>query len=480
MPGRYFHDSSLMAMEVRSMMWNQNPTLARRALQPRPILPCRCRQTGLGFVKISGRLQTGRDAMDGFIFRSRCAQLIPIAALMFLQCDKTSLADGIDGDVQPFLPVVMQAYDYLHRNPELGKQEFKAHKYIEAQLRQLGYSQLIASKSVPTAVIAVLDTGRPGPVIALRAEMDARPLPSGQNEPPAHSPHSELAGLMHNCGHDAHAAILLGTAASLLHNVGKLRGKVVFLFQPAEETPGGADDIVNEHLLDDLGVTKIYAEHSAPGVPVGTITISSGPTMAGSNYFTLELNGRSSHAAAPHESDDVLLSAAKIAEEISYAPARRFEIAARPLVISITKMVADGGASNVLPSRATLNGTIRAFEDPKIAPRAVSRLKRFSSDWWMGSRRPMALLPTGTFGTVRRPLSITRAYSMRRYDLSQPPSQERSTPHRTRECTPRILPITRLTTRLCTSPWASPKMASDRPVFIPKSSRSIRMPLGMA
>jgi len=261
--------------------------------------------------------------MDGFIFRSRCAHLIPIAALLFLQCDTPSLADGIDGDVQPFLPVVMQAYDYLHRNPELGKQEFKAHKYIEAQLRQLGYSLLVPSKSVPTAVIAVLDTGRPGPIIALRAEMDARPLPPGGNEPPAHSPHSELAGLMHNCGHDAHAAILLGTAATLLHNVGKLRGKVVFLFQPAEETPGGADDIVNEHLLDDLGVTKIYAEHSAPGVPVGTITISSGPTMAGSNYFTLELNGRSSHAAAPHESDDVLLSAAKIAEEISYAPARR-------------------------------------------------------------------------------------------------------------------------------------------------------------
>jgi amidohydrolase len=307
--------------------------------------------------------------MDGFT--RRCAvRTIPIAALLFLECGQSSIADGIEDDVQPFLPVVVQAYDYLHRNPELGKQEFKAHKYLEGQLRQLGYTQFVASKSVPTAVIAVLDTGRPGPVIALRAEMDARPLPPGENEPATHSPHSELAGLMHNCGHDAHAAILLGTAASLLHNANKLRGKVVFLFQPAEETPGGADDIVNERLLDTLGVTKIYAEHSAPGIPVGTITISSGPTMAGSNYFTLELNGRSAHAAAPHESDDVLLSAAKIAEEISYAPARRFEIAARPIVISITKFVADGGASNVLPAKATINGTIRAFENPKVAPAA--------------------------------------------------------------------------------------------------------------
>ena len=305
--------------------------------------------------------------MDGPLLKPTSC-ILPIALLLSLVAGRTAVATGIEDDVVPFLPVVMQTYDFLHRHPELGKQELKAHEYIEARLHELGYTIFVPSKSVPTAVIAVLDTGRPGPVIALRAEMDARPLPNNESEPDTHSPHSELPGFMHNCGHDAHAAILLGTAASLIRNVNKLSGKVVFLFQPAEETPGGADDIVNERLLDTLGVTKIYAEHSAPGVPVGTITISPGPTMAGSNYFSLELDGHSAHAAAPFESDDVLLSATKIAQELSYSPARRFEIAVRPVVVSITKFSADGGASNVLPSRATINGTIRAFEDPKVAP----------------------------------------------------------------------------------------------------------------
>jgi len=282
----------------------------------------------------------------------------------------------VPNDVGSVLPIIQQTYTYLHHNPELGKKEFKAHEFIEARLRELGYRDFVPSTSVPTAVIAILDSGRPGPVVALRAEMDARPLPSGENEPDSHSPHSELPGLMHNCGHDVHASILLGTAAELMHHRSWLHGKVVFLFQPAEETPGGADDIVAETLLEKLKVTKIYAEHSAPGVPVGTIAISPGPTMAGSNYFTLDLDGRSSHAAAPFEGDDVLLSAAKIVEAISTAPARRFEIAMRPVVVSITKLSADGGASNVLPSHAAIAGTIRAFEDPKTAPAGQSSIEQ--------------------------------------------------------------------------------------------------------
>lgn len=297
--------------------------------------------------------------------RLKCVHTVLLGAIGVSGISAPALSASVPDDIDAVLPLVTQAYTYLHENPELGKQEQKAHEYIESHLRQLGYRVFVSSKRVPTAVIAVLDSDRPGPVIALRAEMDARPLPTGDVEPQSHTPHSMRAGLMHNCGHDVHAAILLGTAAELIRHRDLIAGKVVFLFQPAEETPGGADDIVAEKLLENLGVTKIYAEHAAPGVPVGMVAISPGSVMAGSNYFTLELTGRGSHAAAPFEGDDVLLSASKIADAISNAPARRFEIATRPVVVSITKFVADGNASNVLPTHASILGTIRAFEDPR-------------------------------------------------------------------------------------------------------------------
>jgi amidohydrolase len=332
-----------------------------------------------------------------------------------------SLASNLETDVQTSLPIVNRAYDYLHRNPELGKKESKAHDYLIGELRQFGYTQFISVQSAPTAVIAILDTGRPAPVIALRSEMDARPLPDGQNEPATHSPRSDIQGVMHNCGHDAHAAILLGTAAILVRNTDKLNGKIVLLFQPAEEIAGGADDIVNEHVLDQLGVQKIFAEHSAPGMPVGTVAISPGATLAGSTYFTLILDGRSSHAAAPFEGDDVLLSAAKIAEEISYAPARRFEIASQPVVISLTKFEADGGAANVLPATATLKGTIRAFEDPEVASPGrksiigtllslidgLSKTYGLTYHWDLRAGPPPTINNPDLFMTTVRPLAST-------------------------------------------------------------------------
>jgi amidohydrolase len=253
-------------------------------------------------------------------------------------------------DVTAYLPVVKDAYAYLHANPELGKAEVKTHAYLDKRLRELGYTQFVTSAAAPTAVIAVLDSKRPGPVIALRAEMDARPLEGG--------------GTMHSCGHDVHAAVLLGAAAMLIKEASTLRGKIVFVFQPAEETPGGADDLVNEQVLTKLGVTSILAEHVASGMPVGTIAVSPGPALASSSYFTLTLLGVGAHAAAPSQGQDVLLAAAKIAEELSTFPARHRDVVTQPTVISITKLVADSESANTLPAIATLKGTVRAFDNP--------------------------------------------------------------------------------------------------------------------
>jgi len=304
--------------------------------------------------------------------------LLAFAASTFAQDVRTAITVA--------LPVARHAYSYLHTNPELGKKEFLAQTYIETRLRAAGFTQFVASASAPTAVVAVFDTGRPGRTIALRAEMDARPL-ANMAEPASHKPRSAIAGIMHNCGHDVHAAILLATAALIRANATRFTGKIVFLFQPAEEVAGGADDIVKDRILEQLGVERIFALHSAPGMPVGTVGLAPGAILAGSNYFSLTLSGRGSHAAAPHDGDDVLLSAMLIAQELSYAPARGVDIATRPMVVSITKFVGDSGASNVLPGSVEMNGTIRAFEDlsksttdtPALENIVVDRVSKLSA-----------------------------------------------------------------------------------------------------
>jgi len=272
-------------------------------------------------------------------------------------------AADVQAAIDRALPVAREAYAYLHANPELGHKEVLAQRYLTDKLKALGFTEFATSPSAPTAVIAVFDTGRPGRMIALRAELDARPLAGNASEPASHSPRSAIPGVMHTCGHDVHASILLATAALVRANPERFSGKLVFLFQPAEEVAGGADDIVRDGVLSRLGVERIFALHAAPGMPVGTIGLTSGALLAGSNYFTLTLSGKGSHAAAPQDGNDVLLSAMRIAQELSYAPARGIDVASRPVVISITKFTADSGAMNVLPDAVEMKGTIRAFED---------------------------------------------------------------------------------------------------------------------
>lgn len=282
-----------------------------------------------------------------------------VLAFSYAEAGAMDLAEAVRLASEP----VERAYNFLHEHPELGKHEVQAHTYLTDALKSFGLIEFVVSTEAPTAVIAILDSGKPGPVIALRAEMDARPLETGMVEPTNHAPRSQIDGLMHSCGHDVHAAILLGTAAILNANKHRFSGKIVFLFQPAEETAGGADDIVREGILGRLGVQKMLAQHVAPGLPIGTITIAPGFALAGSNTFHLKLKGKGSHAAAPSEGTDSPLVAARMALALAEFPARHLDIANKPVVISVTRLLADGNATNVIPADAELHGTIRSFEN---------------------------------------------------------------------------------------------------------------------
>lgn len=323
-------------------------------------------------------------------------------------------ADAFETDIHAVLAVARAAYLYLHRNPELGSAEHKAHAYVKERLGALGCFSIIPSERAPTAVIAVYDTGRPGLVIALRAELDARSLDPGTVEPHDHEPRSEIDGLMHNCGHDAHTAMLLATAHLVAARPGLFAGRIVFVFQPAEEIGRGADEIVREGILARLGVRQIFALHVAPSLPLGTAGISPGPRLAGSNYFLLTIKGRGSHAAAPHAGDDLPSVAARLVEMLTTLPARRIDLSNRPMVVSVTRLRADSGTTNALPASAELAGTIRAFEDLRVPPpgersletvitdliAAVTQAHGVSHEWSLRPSTPATLNDEDLFATI--------------------------------------------------------------------------------
>lgn len=269
-------------------------------------------------------------------------------------------------DVSGEIEIVRAAYRFLHENPEPGNHETQASAYVRRSLRALGGSDFIEFDAARTAVIARYDTGRPGPTICLRAELDALTI-RNQIEPETHDPRSTVAGVMHACGHDAHAAMLLGAAHYIARNPAAFAGSIVFLFQPAEETAGGGDVIANNGVLSRLGVQAVFAQHVASGMPVGQVSLGRGALLAGSNNFTLTITGDPSHAAWPQQGDDLPWVAAQLIEELSAFPARRLGIANRPVVISVTEMRADS-TRNQIPSLVTLTGTIRAFENLEQAP----------------------------------------------------------------------------------------------------------------
>jgi len=284
----------------------------------------------------------------------------------------------LDDEVKKVTPQTVANYKQIHEHPELGKKEVQTAALVRAELRKSGFSTFVPEPTLETAVIATLDSGRPGPVIVLRAELDARPGTENVNI----DYKSKDPEKMHSCGHDAHAAILLATADILARHKGDLKGKYVFLFQPAEETAGGADDIVNDRILEQLHADMIFAQHVTPDLPVGTMQVQSGPIMASSTYFTITIHGNGSHAASPELGSDVIRVVAEMATELSRFPARHFSVLDEPMVISVTHFEAgQKTALNKIPDEAVFEGTIRSFvsSDSVEGKQLIARLEEYVS-----------------------------------------------------------------------------------------------------
>jgi amidohydrolase len=285
--------------------------------------------------------------------------LISVTTLVNLPAPAAPAFD-VASAVAEAMPTVSATYRAIHQHPELGLQEFVTHALLQRELQALGLAQFETLPQLPTAIVAVWDSGRPGPTIALRAELDARPT----QEAAGHDPRSAIDGIMHNCGHDAHAAMVLGAARIIMRHPNAFTGRIVFLFQPAEEIAGGADDIVADGVLQRLGVQAVFAQHVSPNLPTGVISFTRGAVLAGSNYFTITLQGPGSHAAVPFEGADLPLVTAKVVDALASLSARRLDALNHPAVLSVTRIeTGSSTALNILPSTATIAGTIRAFAD---------------------------------------------------------------------------------------------------------------------
>ena len=263
--------------------------------------------------------------------------------------DTTLLAEA-----QSLLPAAIRLRRDIHAHPELGLELPRTQGAVLSALEGLGLS--ITSGRALSSVVAVLDSGRPGPTVLLRGDMDALPMPEDTGLDFA----STNAGATHACGHDSHVAMLAGAASLLRAHVDELKGRVVFMFQPGEEGEHGARFMIDEGILDIAGrVDLAFAIHQSPNIPSGMIATKGGTLLASADEIFIDVVGRGGHASMPYLTLDPIPVACEIVLAIQSMITRKVDVF-DPAVVTIAHVTA-GTTSNVIPEVASIHGTVRAI-----------------------------------------------------------------------------------------------------------------------
>lgn len=295
------------------------------------------------------------------------------------QAQESKQADQVNVLVEEIKKDVIQWRRHIHQNPELSNREFETAKYIEKHLRSLGLK--VQTGIAHTGVVGILETGKPGPVVALRADIDALPIKEKVNLPFASKVTAMYNGkkvdVSHSCGHDSHAAMLMGAAHVLVKIKDQLRGTVKFIFQPAEEgTPdgeeGGAALMVKEGVLK--GVDVIFGIHIDSQIDTGKIAYRPGGIMASADSFKIIIKGKGAHGAAPWASHDPIVTAAQLILGLQTIVSRELKLIDDAAVLSIGS-VHGGNRSNIIPNEVELVGTLRTL-DKKMREQAIEAIKR--------------------------------------------------------------------------------------------------------
>jgi len=270
------------------------------------------------------------------------------------------------GTLERYMPDMMAWRRHLHRHPELSFREERTAAWIADRLREIGCDEVRTGVG-GTGVVAVIRGANPGPVVALRADIDALPIQDEKDVPYR----STVPGVMHACGHDAHTAALLGVAAHYAASRDGLTGERRLLFQPAEEvTPGGALGMIGDGALD--GVSAIYGVHLWTPLPFGTIASAPGPVMAAENEFFVEIRGKGGHGGMPHEAVDAIAAGAAFVQAVQTIVSRSVN-PLEPAVVTIGSFQA-GTAPNIVADTCRLSGTVRTF-DASVRDRVQERLR---------------------------------------------------------------------------------------------------------
>ena len=268
---------------------------------------------------------------------------------------------------QAVMPQVVAWRRDLHEHPELGNRETRTAGIVAAHLRSLGLE--VRTGVATTGVVGILRGAKPGPAVALRADMDALPVTEEVNLPFKSVVKTEYngqqVGVMHACGHDNHVAILLGTATVLAGMKDKLAGSVTFIFQPAEEGPpagerGGAGVMIEQGAIDNPKVEAVFGLHVRPG-RVGDVGYHAGGAMASSDALTIVVHGRQTHGAVPWGGIDPVVVSAQVITGLQAIVSRQMNLALAPAVLTIAT-IHGGVRNNIIPDSVVMTGTIRMFD----------------------------------------------------------------------------------------------------------------------
>ena len=296
--------------------------------------------------------------------------VVATLALSLTAAASQSLPADLDRLIAAVEPELLQWRRHLHQHPELSNREVETAKYVAERLKSFGLEP--QTGIARHGVVALLTGGRPGPVVALRADMDGLPVHEETNLPFASRAMGEYegnkVGVMHACGHDTHVAMLLAAARVLSQVKDRLPGSIKFIFQPAEEgvllveRPAGAEKMVAEGVMRNPTVDAIFGLHVFANVPTGTITYRSGPFMAAADQFDIIVKGKQTHGSAPWRGVDPIVVGSQIVTALQTIVSRNVDITRLPAIVSVGQFQS-GVRNNIIPESARLVGTIRTFDD---------------------------------------------------------------------------------------------------------------------
>jgi len=311
--------------------------------------------------------------------------ILPLCLMTLSIKAQTALQTQIDNKAKALSAKLVEWRRHIHQNPELGNREFKTMEYIAAHLKSLGLE--VTTGVAKTDVVAILKGGKPGPVIALRADIDALPVKERVDVPYKSVAVSEYNGapvsVMHACGHDTHTSILMGTAEVLSSMKKDIAGTVKFFFQPAEEgspgtEEGGAALMIKEGVMENPAVDAVFGLHIASNLEIGNIKYVSGSMMASSDWFSIKIKGKQTHGSSPWSGIDPIVVGSQLIDQFQTIVSRQEDLTIAPVVITVGKFHS-GVRANIIPEEADLEGTIRTL-DSKMQKDVHEKMKKIAQN----------------------------------------------------------------------------------------------------